>query len=78
VHSPIVWEAGRSLGLSAWRSEKDRGRVGLTASLSNVVSTAKSLYYWSEQRGCGVAKEWLAKWYLIPDAITTNRTDAAW
>ena len=35
------------------------------------------VYYWFEQRGRRVANEWLAKWYLITDAITMNCTDAA-
>jgi exosortase D (VPLPA-CTERM-specific) len=39
---------------------------------------AKQLvYYWFDERGRKIADEWWAKWYLLADAITMNRTDGA-
>jgi exosortase D (VPLPA-CTERM-specific) len=39
---------------------------------------AKQLvYYWFDERGRKMADEWWAKWYLLADAITMNRTDGA-
>jgi EpsI family protein len=35
------------------------------------------VYYWFEERGRTVANEYWAKWYLLVDAITKNRTDGA-
>jgi exosortase D (VPLPA-CTERM-specific) len=39
---------------------------------------AKQLvYYWFDERGRKMADEWWAKWYLLADAITMNRTEGA-
>jgi exosortase D (VPLPA-CTERM-specific) len=35
------------------------------------------VYYWFDERGRQVANEYLAKWYLLADAITKNRTDGS-
>jgi exosortase D (VPLPA-CTERM-specific) len=35
------------------------------------------VYYWYDERGRKIASEYLAKWYLFSDAITTNRSDGA-
>ncbi|MFT3731284.1 MAG: VPLPA-CTERM-specific exosortase XrtD [Hyphomicrobium sp.] len=35
------------------------------------------VYYWYVQRGRVVANEYLAKWYLLRDALIENRTDGA-
>jgi EpsI family protein len=35
------------------------------------------VYYWFDERGRQVANEYLAKWYLLRDAIVKNRTDGA-
>jgi EpsI family protein len=35
------------------------------------------VYYWFDERGRQVANEYLAKWYLLTDAIIKNRTDGA-
>jgi EpsI family protein len=40
--------------------------------------TAKQIvYYWFDERGRKIADEWWAKWYLLADAVTMNRTDGA-
>lgn len=33
------------------------------------------VYYWFDQRGRTIANEYVAKWYLLKDAILMNRTD---
>ena len=35
------------------------------------------VYYWFDERGRNIASEYWAKWYLLADAITKNRTDGA-
>ena len=35
------------------------------------------VYYWFDERGRNIANEYWAKWYLLADAITKNRTDGA-
>jgi exosortase D (VPLPA-CTERM-specific) len=35
------------------------------------------VYYWFDERGRKVANEYLAKWYLLADAITKNRSDGS-
>jgi len=35
------------------------------------------VYYWFDERGRKIANEYWAKWYLLADAITRNRTDGA-
>ena len=35
------------------------------------------VYYWFQQRGRTITNEYLVKWYLFYDAITTNRTDGS-
>jgi EpsI family protein len=35
------------------------------------------VYYWFDERGRKLASEYWAKWYLLLDAITKNRTDGA-
>jgi EpsI family protein len=35
------------------------------------------VYYWFDERGRKIANEYWAKWYLLADAITKNRTDGS-
>jgi EpsI family protein len=35
------------------------------------------VYYWFDERGRKITNEWWAKYYLLLDAITMNRTDGA-
>jgi EpsI family protein len=35
------------------------------------------VYYWLQQRGRIIANEYKARWYMLVDAITRNRTDGA-
>jgi EpsI family protein len=79
-HSPIVCIPGG--GWQITRLERVAFGEGSGACRINRVVIERGqhrqiVYYWFEQRGRRVANEWLAKWYLIRDAITVNRTDAA-
>jgi exosortase D (VPLPA-CTERM-specific) len=40
-------------------------------------SIKEVVYYWFEARGRKITNEYLAKWYLLADAIVMNRTDGA-
>jgi EpsI family protein len=40
-------------------------------------STKEIVYYWFDERGRQIASEYLAKWYVLKDAIVLNRTDGA-
>jgi exosortase D (VPLPA-CTERM-specific) len=35
------------------------------------------VYYWFDERGRKIANEYWAKWYLLADAVTKNRTDGS-
>jgi exosortase D (VPLPA-CTERM-specific) len=35
------------------------------------------VYYWFDERGRTIANEYWAKWYLLADAVTKNRTDGS-
>jgi exosortase D (VPLPA-CTERM-specific) len=39
--------------------------------------TKQLVYYWFDERGRTIANEYWAKWYLLVDAITKNRTDGS-
>ncbi len=39
--------------------------------------TRQLVYFWFYQRGRNITNEYVAKWYLLYDAITMNRTDGA-
>ena len=40
-------------------------------------SIKQIVYYWFDERGRKFADEFLAKWYLLADAVVLNRTDGA-
>ncbi|MGZ8216721.1 VPLPA-CTERM-specific exosortase XrtD [Methylomagnum sp.] len=40
-------------------------------------SDRQLVYYWFRQRGRDITNEYMAKWYLLWDAITMNRSDGA-
>ena len=80
-HSPIVCIPG-----GGWQITSLEGRTSFTGNsaefpLNRVVierdSTKQVVYYWFSERGRKIASEYLAKWYLLADAITMNRTDGA-
>jgi exosortase D (VPLPA-CTERM-specific) len=79
-HSPIVCIPG-----GGWRIltfERTGYSVdGVEAPVNRAViernSTKEVVYYWFDERGRQIANEYLAKFYLLVDAIALNRTDGA-
>jgi exosortase D (VPLPA-CTERM-specific) len=79
-HSPVVCIPG-----GGWRIltfERTGYSVdGVEAPVNRAViernSTKEVVYYWFDERGRQIANEYLAKFYLLVDAIALNRTDGA-
>lgn len=79
-HSPIVCIPGGGWTITELQ-QINYGNLGKPQPLNRVVirkGTEKELvYYWFVERGRKLANEWLAKWYLLEDAIVKDRTDGA-
>jgi EpsI family protein len=79
-HSPLVCIPG-----GGWRitnfARTEYGDGAASFPFNRVViergQQKQIVYYWFEQRGRKVANEWIAKWHLLADAITMNRSDGA-
>ena len=79
-HSPIVCLPGG--GWSITLLERKTFNSGGAEFPYNrvIIQNGKSrdlVYYWFDERGRAVADEYLAKWYLLADAVLKNRTDGA-
>jgi exosortase D (VPLPA-CTERM-specific) len=79
-HSPIVCIPGGGWQIAALE-RRNYSDGGVDFPLNRVIiskgSTRQLVYYWFDERGRAVADEYLAKWYLLTDAIFRNRTDGA-
>ena len=79
-HSPIVCIPGGGWQITLIE-RKNYQDAGVDFPLNRVViakgSSRQLVYYWFDERGRAVADEYLAKWYLLTDAIVKNRTDGA-
>ena len=54
----------------------DNGRqIILLRAIISHAQYQQLVYYWFDERGRDITNQYLMKWYLIHDAITTNRTD---
>ena len=79
-HSPVVclpgggWQIAR-LERTSYTSNGVKMPVNRAIIERN--SIKQVVYYWFDERGRQVANEYLAKWYLLTDAIVMNRSDAA-
>jgi exosortase D (VPLPA-CTERM-specific) len=81
-HSPIVCIPGGGWQISQFERTSFRNdALNLTLPLNRVViardNEKQLVYYWFVERNRTVADEYWAKWYLLVDAITKNRTDGA-
>ena len=81
-HSPIVCIPGGGWQISKLEQINIHDdALNLTLPINRVVITrdkARELvYYWFVERNRIIANEYWAKWYLLVDAITKNRTDGA-
>jgi len=78
-HSPLVCIPG-----DGWRIthfERTTSGTGMNVPVNRMIierdSSKQLVYYWFEERGRMIANEYWAKWFLLTDAITKNRTDGA-
>lgn len=79
-HSPLVCIPGDGWLITHFQrmNSDDFGRAAPFNRAIIERNGAKELvYYWFDERGRQVADEYWAKWYLLVDAITRNRTDGA-
>lgn len=82
IHSPRSCIPGGGWEITAL-SEIDLSNVmGLDAPRVNraIIKLGEQrqlIYYWFQQRGRIVTNEYMAKWYLFQDSLTTARTDGA-
>jgi exosortase D (VPLPA-CTERM-specific) len=79
-HSPTVCLPGG--GWLITHSEKTSyNGLGTALPLNRVIldhdGSKELVYYWFDERGRKIADEYWAKWYLLVDAITKNRTDGS-
>jgi EpsI family protein len=79
-HSPLVCLPGNGWQITNLDRTSYEG-FGAEQPMNRVVieqgSNRQIVYYWFDERGRKIANEYLAKWYLLTDAIFMNRTDGA-
>jgi exosortase D (VPLPA-CTERM-specific) len=81
-HSPIVCIPGDGWQITEFERTNVRiDTLNLTLPLNRVIiardNDKQLVYYWFVERNRQIANEYWAKWYLLVDAITRNRTDGA-
>ena len=78
VHSPAACLPG-----SGWRIEQSATvtipKTGISANRMLIANGNQRalVYYWFDQRGRNLTNEFLVKWFLFRDSITTGRSDGA-
>lgn len=79
-HSPVVCIPGGGWLITNLKQMTYDG-LGTALPFNRVIiergGVRQVVYYWFDERGRQVANEYLAKWYLLVDAITKNRTDGS-
>ena len=79
-HSPLVCLPGDGWLITDSKRISYDG-VGNALPINRVIidknGQKELVYYWFDERGRNIASEYWAKWYLLADAITKNRTDGA-
>jgi exosortase D (VPLPA-CTERM-specific) len=79
-HSPIVCIPGGGWAITNLE-QINYPNVGEERPLNRVIiqkgEVKELVYYWFDERGRKIANEYLAKFYLLADAIVKNRTDGA-
>jgi exosortase D (VPLPA-CTERM-specific) len=79
-HSPTVCLPGGGW-LITHSEQMNYNGLGTTLPLNRVIldnnGTKELVYYWFDERGRKIADEYWAKWYLLVDALTKNRTDGS-
>jgi exosortase D (VPLPA-CTERM-specific) len=79
-HSPAVCIPGGGWLITQLERTSYDG-LGRELPLNRVIiekgGTRQVVYYWFDERGRQIANEYMAKWYLLADAVTKNRTDGS-
>ena len=79
-HSPLVCIPGGGWLITGLQRTSYQS-LGTEFPLNRVIvergGIKQLIYYWFDERGRNIADEYWAKWYLLVDAITKNRTDGA-
>ena len=79
-HSPLVCIPGGGWLITGLQRTSYQS-LGTELPLNRVIvergGIKQLIYYWFDERGRNIADEYWAKWYLLVDAITKNRTDGA-
>ena len=79
-HSPLVCLPGDGWLITDFKRISYDG-LGSALPINRVIidknGEKELVYYWFDERGRNIASEYWAKWYLLADAITKNRTDGA-
>lgn len=79
-HSPVVCIPGAGWLISHLERRTFKGPGGefpINRAIIERDRIRQVVYYWFDERGRKIANEYWAKWYLLADAITKNRTDGA-
>ena len=79
-HSPLVCIPGGGWLITGLRRTSFYGPGGALP-LNRVIiekdGIKQLVYYWFDERGRNITSEYWAKWYLLVDAISKNRTDGS-
>jgi exosortase D (VPLPA-CTERM-specific) len=79
-HSPIVCIPGGGWQITKFERTSytnNSAELPLNRAIIERDSIKEVVYYWFDERGRKNNNEYLAKWYLLADAIVMNRTDGA-
>jgi exosortase D (VPLPA-CTERM-specific) len=79
-HSPLVCLPGGGWLITRLEQMSYNGQ-GANFPFNRVIiereGSKQLVYYWFDERGREIANEYWAKWYLLADALTKNRTDGS-
>jgi exosortase D (VPLPA-CTERM-specific) len=79
-HSPLVCIPGGGWLITTFNrtiGQHPGGEMPLNRAIIEREAQRELVYYWFDERGRKIANEYWAKWYLLADAITKNRSDGA-
>jgi EpsI family protein len=83
VHSPKACLPGGGWAIEEFREMRikdvrpDGRPVNVNRVLISLGESKQLVYYWFQQRGRNITNEYMVKWYIFWDALTSNRTDGA-
>ena len=79
IHPPLLCLPGGGWNITSLDKIKYRAveDVVINRLVIEQNSVKQVVYYWYEEQGRKIAEEYWARWYLLADAITKNRTDGS-